>query len=290
MAGSNRVMSPGPTVLVGAGGMLGSEFRRHMLSDLVCLGRDQLDVSQPGLVRDRIASLAPSLVINCAADTDVERAQGDAGPAYAVNAVLPELLAQTCRKFGARFVHFSSTGCYGDWKRTPYDDWDPLRPTTVHHEAKAHGEEAVRSAWPDSLILRLGWLYGGEAGHRKNFVWARMNEARTADEMFSDPHQTGTPTYVGDVVAQTIRLLDAGLFGTFNCVADGAVTRFDYVQRILELGGHMTRLRPRRFVRKAPVSANEAAVNTKLALLQLDVMPCWDVALARYVTSLAAVA
>ncbi len=283
-------MSTGPTLLVGAGGMLGSAFRRHLPSDLVCLGRDQLDVSQPEAIRDRIMSIAPSLVINCAADTDVERAEGDAGPAYAVNALLPELLAQTCRKAGARFVHFSSTGCYGDWKRTPYGDWDPLRPTTVHHQAKASGEEAVRNAWPDSLVLRLGWLYGGDAGHRKNFVWARMNEAGSAEEMVSDPHQTGTPTYVGDVVAQTIRLLDAGLSGTFNCVADGAVTRFDYVQRILELAGHGTRLRPRRFMRKAPVSANEAAVNTKLALLHLDIMPRWDEALARYVTSLAAAA
>ncbi|WP_419729638.1 SDR family oxidoreductase [Lichenicola sp.] len=283
-------MSTRPTVLVGAGGMLGSAFRRNMLPDPVCLGRDQLDVSQPGVLVDRIASLGPSLVINCAADTDVERAESDPGPAYAANALLPELLAQACRKAGSRLVHFSSTGCYGDWKRTPYSDWDPLRPTTAHHASKAAGEAAVREAWPDSLILRLGWLYGGDPGHRKNFVWARMNEARSAPEMFSDPHQTGTPTWVGDIVAQTLRILDAGLSGTYNCVAGGAVTRFDYVQRILELAGHDTRLRPRRFERKAPVSPNEAAVNTKLGLLHLDIMPRWDEALARYVASLAAAA
>ena len=254
-------MRDGPVVLAGAGGMLGQAFGRSALADrIVPLGRDDLQVARSGAIRDRLRAIAPAVVINCAADTDVEGAEDDARTAFAVNALLPELLAQACRADGARLLHFSSTGCYGDWKRTPYDDWDALRPTTAHHRSKAAGEAAVRDACPDSLILRLGWLYGGAAGHRKNFVWARINEARGAGEMFSDPSQTGTPTHVDDVVRQSIVLL--------------------------ELAGLPTKLRPRAFRRRAPVSPNEAAVNSKLAMLGLDAMPAWDAALARYVTAL----
>ena len=276
-------------VLAGAGGMLGSAFRKRLSgADLVCLGREGLDVSRPRELRERIASLSPALVINCAADTNVEAAEDDPRQAYAVNALLPELLAGACGRAGARFLHFSSTGCYGDWKRTPYGDYDPLRPTTVHHAAKAAGEEAVRRALPESLILRLGWLYGGDAQHRKNFVWARIAEAREAGTVFSDPHQTGTPTHVEDVVTQSLRLLEEEVSGTLNCVAGGSASRFDYVLRILQSAGLSTRLLPRRFERRAPVSPNEAASNDKLALLGLNVMPGWEDALARYVASLLA--
>ncbi len=277
-------MRDGPVVLAGAGGMLGTAFRRSALADrIVPLGREELSV---GGVRERLRALAPSVVINCAADTDVEGAEEDARVAYEVNALLPELLARACREVGARMLHFSSTGCYGDWKRTPYDDWDRLQPTTAHHRAKAAGEEAVRAACPDSLILRLGWLYGGERGHRKNFVWARITEARGAAEMFSDPSQTGTPTHVDDVVRQSLVLLERDAGGTMNCVAQGAASRLEYVMRIVELAGLPTKLRPRAFRRRAPVSPNEAAVNAKLGMLGLDVMPAWDEALARYVASL----
>ena len=282
-------MSSGCIVLAGAGGMLGSAFQQYAWgSELVRLGRDQLDVSQPRILRERLERLAPELVINCAADTDVERAESDSTSAYAVNALLPELLAQSCKKTGARFVHFSSTGCYGNWKQTPYGDYDPLQPTTVHHTAKAAGEQAVRGACPDALILRLGWLYGGAAGQRKNFVSARIAEARTAKEILSDPYQTGSPSHVADVVAQCVRLLEEGVTGTLNCVAGGAVSRFEYVLRIVELAGLSTRLRPRRFQRKAPVSPNEAASNDKLLMLGLNVMPQWEEALARYVGDLLA--
>lgn len=280
-------MSSAPIVLAGAGGMLGSAFRRSSLADrLVCLGRDQLAVDRPRALHDTIAALQPSLVINCAADTDVEGSEENTSRAFAVNALLPELIAQSCRRLGSKLLHFSSTGCYGDYRRTPYGDYDPLRPTTVHHKAKAAGEEAVRSVCPDSLILRLGWLYGGKEGHRKNFVWARINEARGATEMVSDPSQTGTPTHVDDVVAQCLLLLEHNIAGTMNCVAAGAVSRFEYVMRIVELAGLSIRLRPKLFVRRAPVSPNEAATNEKLALLGLNIMPVWDEALARYVVQL----
>jgi dTDP-4-dehydrorhamnose reductase len=274
-------------VLVGATGMLGSAFRSAIgQNDLVCLSHGELDIRQPGAIRTRVAELHPNILLNCAADTDVEGAEAAPSRAFEANALLPDLLAQACRDVGTKLVQFSSTGCYGDHKQGPYDDYDALRPTTVHHRAKAAGEAAVREAGCDHLILRLGWLFGGAPGQRKNFVWARIVEARAKPEIASDPHQTGNPTHVDDVVKQTFRLLDAELSGTFNCVATGAVTRFDYVAHIVALAGLPTRLIPRRFERRAPVSPNEAATNIKLDLLNLNVMPSWKDSLGQYVRSM----
>ena len=283
-------MSASPILLLGAGGMLGSAFLTAFGDRPVLrLPRDVLDVTKPRALIDAIVTMAPGIIINCAADTNVEKAESDPASSFAVNAMLPALLGQAAHEAGSLLVHFSSTGCYGrkpDGDLAPHSDFAPLNPTTVHHRSKVAGEMAVREAGCAHLILRLGWLYGGSIHQPKNFVWARIREARGKSELASDPHQLGSPTFVGDVVKQTLLLLDQRITGTFNCVATGSVSRYDYVARILALAGLSPRLLPVRFQRVAPVSPIEAAVNDKLQLLGLDVMPNWDEALAGYVRSL----
>ncbi|WP_244959568.1 SDR family oxidoreductase [Gluconacetobacter azotocaptans] len=285
-------MIRGTVLLLGAGGMLGSTFRA-LCPDVAfqTLSRGELDVSSPRVLLDRIVGLAPTVIINCAADTNVDRAEADPADAFAVNAVLPGLVAQAARQVNALLVHFSSTGCYGrhqDGDLLPHSDFEAVFPTTAHHRSKVAGELAVREAGCRHLILRLGWLYGGSITHKKNFVWARIRDARSKPELASDPFQTGSPTLVDDVVRQTLVLLEVGVVGTFNCVATGAVSRFDYVARIMELAGLSSHLRPARFKRAASVAENEAAVNDKLALMGLNIMPLWDEALAGYVMRLLA--
>lgn len=279
-------------VLTGATGMLGSRFAKGLQEqDLLTLARADLDITRPRDLIDRIVAAAPSVIINCAADTNVDKAESDPAPVFSTNALLPGLLAQAARETQALLVHFSSTGCYGPGKGdslAPHSDFEELHPTTVHHKSKAAGEVAIREAGCRHLILRLGWLYGGGITYRRNFVWARILEARSQSELSSDPHQIGSPTHVDDVVEQTLHLLETRLTGTFNCVADGAVARFDYVKRILELAGLSPRMVPKRFMRLAPVSPNEAASNDKLRLLGLDRMPGWEAALSKYVDALLA--
>ncbi|QFY63936.1 sugar nucleotide-binding protein (plasmid) [Rhizobium grahamii] len=283
-------MTDSRILLLGAGGMLGSRFALALADkDIVTLSREQLEVARPRELMDTVALTQASVIINCAADTDVEGAEANPASSFSINAILPGLLAQAAA--GAMLVHFSSTGCYGrssDENAAPHSDFAPLSPTTVHHKSKAAGEIAIREAACRHLILRLGWLYGGSATHRKNFVRARIAEARQKTELASDPYQTGSPTNVDDVVVQTLALLEARIGGTFNCVATGAVSRFDYVRHILRSAGLFPRLVPTRFQRLAPVSENESAVNDKLNLLGLNKMPTWDEGVSAYVASLLA--
>ena len=278
-------MPDGLIVLTGAEGILGSAFAQHLPAHrLVKLGRLDLDPDDPLAVRRRMIGLTPSLVINCAADTDVEGAEAAPERAFATNATLAEALAQGAAEVNARFVHFSSTGCYGDWKTEPYAETDALRPTTVHHRSKALGEELVSRAHPEALVLRLGWVFGGRRGHRKNFVWARLCEARDRVEIGANAIQRGCPTAAVDVVAQTHALLNADQAGIFNCVGGGMpALRIDYVAAILAAGGNAARVVPMDFVRRAPVSVNEAAVNARLTACGLDLMPDWRHSLAAFV-------
>lgn len=281
-------------MIAGSGGMLGSAMAEAATAighHIVGVGRDKLLVDQPHMVMGLVAEVRPDFLINCAADTDVEGAEREQDRAFAVNALLPGLLATACRRVGGRMVHFSSTGCYGAWKNEPYTEEDPLQPTTVHHRSKAAGEVAVREVGCDHLILRTGWLYGGSIAQPKNFVWRRLQEAQSTPRLSSDPSQRGVPTFIGDVARQTLALLGVGIVGTYNCTAQGSASRFEYVSRIVQASGLPCVVEPApagQFTRRAPVSPNEAAVNRRLGLLGLDTMPMWNEALSGYVARLLA--
>lgn len=250
-------------------------------------GREALDVRRPQAVLDLVGEA--EVVINCAADTDVEGAERDPDRAFAANGVLPGLLGTACRRAGATLVHLSSTGCYGDWKTEPYTEEDPVRPTTAHHRSKIAGEIAVRESGCEHLILRTGWLYGGPPAGAKNFVWKRLVEARGGGRMTSDASQRGVPTFAPAVADQALAVLRSGVRGTFNLVAQGSASRFDYVSEIVRRSGLPCGVEPGpAFKRLAAVSPNETAVNWRLGLLGLDRMPDWREPLGAYVDGLMA--
>lgn len=269
-------------LICGAGGLLGSAMAMRFEGPTA--GRADLEDANPEAIARLIDGAAPTMVINCAADTDAEKAEGDDASAIAANVDLPGRLARACADRGVPMIHFSSTGCYGDWKDGPYREDDPLRPTTRHHQTKAAGEDAVRDSGVDHLIVRTGWLYGGLPAAKRNFVWNRLLEARRATHMVSDAHQRGCPTWVADVADQLAIALDAGLRGTINLVAHGAATRADYVERIVTAADLPCRVEHGpAFPRRAPVSANETACNARLATVGLDAMRPWQQGIDAYV-------
>lgn len=270
-------------VLTGPTGLLGSSFLKALGTDAVGLSRNTISASNAQTIAKIISESEPDVLINCAAHVNADMAEDDPQPAYEANVELPKNLASACRQIGIPIVHFSSTGCYGAWKETPYTESDPTHPTTVHHLTKTLGEEAVRRITDDHLILRTGWLFGGEHYHGKNFVWKRLLEASQSNTMTSDRIQRGCPTWVDDVVAQTILLIQKEVRGTLNCVNQGVASRFEYVSAIVEQFKLPCRVVPgEAFIRRAPVSFNESAINQQMQQLELNRMPDWVASLALY--------
>jgi dTDP-4-dehydrorhamnose reductase len=268
--------------------MLGGAFVRLLGDAALTASRRHLDIADIPALERRIAGSGAALVVNCAAHTDVDGAEADPGPALAVNALLPGIVAVACRRAGAALVHLSSTGCYGAWQDAPYTEEDAPHPTTAHHRSKLSGEAAVREAGAEHLIVRTGWLFGGAAGGPKNFVWKRMVEAAGAPRMTSDATQRGNPTLVDDLARQVLHAVHGGARGTVNAVSHGQASRFDYVRRIVAAAGLPCAVEPSTapFTRPAPVSPNETAVNGRLGLLGLDIMPGWQAAVDGYVAQL----
>jgi len=277
-----------PTLILGAGGMLGQAFVGLLGENALTASRADLSITDIAAIDRLVATSGAGLVVNCAAHTNVDAAEGDPDPAFAVNALLPGLVGTACRRAAIPMVHISSTGCYGAWKDEAYTEEDAPRPTTVHHRSKLAGEEAVRDSGVEHLIVRTGWLFGGAADAPKNFVWKRMVEAAATPRMTSDATQRGNPTWVDDLARQVLHAANAGYRGTVNAVSHGSASRYDYVRRIVEAAGLPCAVEPSTtpFQRPAPVSPNEVAVNQRLGLLGLDIMPDWTDAVDAYVAEL----
>jgi dTDP-4-dehydrorhamnose reductase len=190
-------------------------------------------------------------------------------------------------------VFISSTGVYGAGKDLPYCETDICSPTTVHHQVKHEAEEIVLQANQSNLVIRTGWLFGGEAENRKNFVARRIEEAISAKAdgrvLKSNAQQFGVPSYCDDVAARILTLAKMEACGVFNCVNFGSASRFEYVKAIIDaamIPVNVEAADAQTFNRKAPVSNNEMAENRRMMELGLAQMPAWQDSLASYVSKL----
>lgn len=245
----------GPIVILGAGGMLGTAFRQLAPTLWERDGerarffdRSACDVTDATSIRDAIAP-GVSLVVNCAAYTDVDKAESDEAGALALNARAPGLIAERCMDVGATLVHFSTDYVFpGDADR-PYGVDEPRRPLGAYGRSKARGEEAVErafSAWRPgapggSLIIRTSWLY---APHAKNFVRtiARASRERPTLRVVSD--QRGRPTSCRTLAEAAVRLAATNERGAFHVSDAGECTWFDLATAVARRANPACRVDP----------------------------------------------
>jgi len=278
-------------LITGSKGLLGKELYRALesLSEYNITGIDiiDLDLSDRNSVKEYFADREFDIIIHTAANTNVDVCESDIELAYKVNTISTQNILDfiDCNK--TKFVYISSTGIYGDYKTSEYTEFDEVAPTTIHHKSKKESEVLIRERVNSYLILRIGWLFGGDIENPKNFIINRCKEASSKDVMFSDPFQKGNPTYVKDVIKQLLLILKENLIGVYNCVGKNTVSRYEYVLAIIKEFGFdvVVTKNEKPFKRLAPVSKNESADNLKLKLLGLDIMNDWELGLKEYVNN-----
>ena len=243
-------------LVTGANGQLGNEMRlvsshsddRYIFTDVVeveGLETVMLDITDLEAIRKMVKDNDVKVIVNCAAYTNVDKAEDDVDFCRLLNARAPENLAVAANEAGALLVHVSTDYVFGgDPYNTPCREDQKGTPTGVYGLTKLQGEQAIQASGCDYVIIRTAWLYS-EFG--KNFVKTMLNLTATKPQLNVVFDQTGTPTYAFDlaeviaVVIADYAAVDSEKYpktGVYHYSNEGVCSWFDFTKMIAEYAGN----------------------------------------------------
>ena len=234
--------APLKILISGKTGQVAVELQKHLagLGELIVLGRDQLDLSQPEQIRAQVRAHKPDLIINAAAHTAVDQAESEPELAYAINAIAPGVFAEEAAALGIPLIHYSTDYVFDGSKAAPYTEDDATNPLGVYGKSKLAGEQAIAASGAPHLILRTSWVY---SSHGKNFLLTMQRLLQERSELRVVADQIGAPTWAGTIAQSTRALIerwqagDAGPWGTYHLTARGETSWFGFTQAI---AGHLS--------------------------------------------------
>ena len=220
-------------LVAGCNGMLGSDLMA-LLGDRArgVTGRD-MDITSPESAERVITALRPSVVVNCAAYTDVDGCESNREKAMRVNGEALANLARVTREIKAKLVQISTDYVFDGSKQTPYLESDQTSPVNIYAESKLLGEHNT-ALNPDHLIVRTQWLYGL---HGKNFVETMLRLAAEKDQLSVVDDQAGSPTWTVDLSRAIVSLIDKGCRGVYHVANSGFCTWNGFTRAIFEEAG-----------------------------------------------------
>lgn len=234
-------------LVTGANGQLGNEIQivsrkstNHYIFTDVCEGYQNLDITNLEAVRKAVKENDVKCIINCAAWTNVDKAETAGDIVEILNAVAPENLAKAMKEVGGLLVHVSTDYVFGgDPYNTPCKEDMKGTPTGVYGLTKLHGEEKIQAVGCDHIILRTAWLYS-EFG--SNFVKTMLNLTATKPLLKVVFDQTGTPTYAGDLADAIFNIVENKKFeghsGVYHFSNEGVCSWYDFTIKIAQIAGH----------------------------------------------------
>lgn len=234
-------------LVTGANGQLGNEIQivsrkstNHYIFTDVCEGYQNLDITNLEAIRKAVKENDVKCIINCAAWTNVDKAETAGDIVEILNAVAPENLAKAMKEVGGLLVHVSTDYVFGgDPYNTPCKEDMKGTPTGVYGLTKLHGEEKIQAVGCDHIILRTAWLYS-EFGN--NFVKTMLNLTATKPQLKVVFDQTGTPTYAGDLADAIFDIVENKKFeghsGVYHFSNEGVCSWYDFTIKIAQIAGH----------------------------------------------------
>jgi len=230
-------------LVTGANGQLGNELRivsRGSADHYIFTDVDELDITDLEAVRRMVSEQKVNVIINCAAYTNVDKAEDEPNQAELLNAKAVENLAVAINEANGLLVHISTDYVFGGERYdSPIKEDQKPSPTGVYGLTKWHGEQAIERVGCQSIIIRTAWLYS-EFG--KNFVRTMLQLTAERPQLKVVNDQIGTPTNALDLAKVIVGILESRQFegntGVYNYTNEGRCSWFDFAKRIAELAGH----------------------------------------------------
>ena len=229
-------------LVTGANGQLGCEMRRlgavspnnYIFTDVA-----ELDITDSDAVMRVVKECAIEAIVNCAAYTNVDKAESDEAMAELINATAVGNLARAMKEVGGTLFHVYTDYVFAREGTTPRPEDMPLDPLGVYGRTKLHGEEAIAQSGCKALIFRTAWLYS-EFGN--NFLKTMMRLTAEREQINVVFDQVGTPTYAGDLALAIFSIIEAGVYegneGIYHFSDEGVCSWYDFAVEIAAAAGN----------------------------------------------------
>jgi dTDP-4-dehydrorhamnose reductase len=221
-------------LVTGAGGQLGLELAEVLPGrghETMALSRAELDIADPDAVEDAVKGNSPDLVVNAAAYTNVDGCETETDLAYAVNALGPRNLAQTCEGLGCKLLHVSTNYVFDGEADRPYEPFDLPNPISAYGRTKLAGEEYVKHLTRRWYVVRSAGVYG--RGH--NFVRTMLRVAGERDVLKVKADEFISPTYSRDLAEGIVEIVEAGRLGLYHLTNSGSCSWYEFTREIFQL-------------------------------------------------------
>ena len=244
-------------LITGASGQLGTALEKALCTgqtvsgalpavyadvDVEAVVHPMLDIADRQAVDAWFTAHLPyDLVINAAAQTNVDGCEKAEAQAYRVNAHGPENLAMAVNRMGGKFIHVSTDYVFDGNEATPRTENDPVCPMSAYGRTKLAGEKLALDSCPNTFVVRTAWLYGAEG---KNFVKTMLRLARQSGIIKVVNDQWGSPTNAADLADAVLRLAVTDQYGIYHAVNAGVCSWYDFACRIVEQKGIPCKKKP----------------------------------------------
>ncbi len=235
-------------IVTGSKGQLGCSIQELSSGypKLNCIFTDieELDICDPTRIEQFFEDEKPSVVVNCAAYTAVDKAEKEEILAEKINHRAVANLANVCRKTGTKLIHISTDYLFDGNKSSPYHEKDIVRPRSVYGITKLEGETAILRSEIKSIIIRTSWLY---SAYGNNFVKTMLRLGKEKEQLVVVSDQIGTPTFAGDLAKVVLDILQMTaadnkrfVTGIYHYSNEGVASWFDFTKAIFEYTPEIT--------------------------------------------------
>ncbi len=239
-------------LVTGAGGQLGREMQRVAgnMPSHTFIYTDVTDEFQKLDITNEAETLAfvekenVEVIVNCAAYTNVDKAESDEAAANLINNVGPRNLALAAQQCNATLIHISTDYVFQGNGNTPCVETEPANPLGVYGRTKWAGEQSIAATGCKHIIIRTAWLY---SKHGKNFLKTMMQLTRERSELKVVFDQVGTPTYAGDLAEAIAYIIATNQYsrqGIYHYSNEGVCSWYDFAVAINNACGNNCRIAP----------------------------------------------